>query len=118
MDIKLTIDENGNVNRGRKKTFFGNQYDNNVNKVIVSVPKDKLYNLYLFYTDSSGNKKGFRINDEFYVTRDLTNESGVFEAYIVSSDTTNANNILKADHVFISKTFKFEIKASGASEVQ
>ena len=115
MNIKLTVDEKGNVNRGTQKTYFGNQYDNNINKIVISFPKDRLYNLYFFYTDLSGKKKGFRIKETFNVTRELTNESGIFDAYIVSSDETDANKILKANHVFITKAFKFEIRECGVS---
>lgn len=111
MEIKIKIDEKREINKN--KFFFGNQYENCVNKVILDLPEEAKYKLYLFYYSESNKKdlNPFKIDREFYITRELTSNSGIYNAFIVSSDANQGENIFEANHVFISNEFKFEIKS-------
>lgn len=110
MEIKIKIDENRQVNKN--KFFFGNRYENNVTKVFVEIPKDVKYNLYLFYYPQGEEKrsKQYEIGDDFLIPQEITETSGIFNAYIISSDAQKGGNIFEGEHVFISNEFKFEIK--------
>lgn len=110
LEIRIKIDEKREVNKN--KFFFGNQYENCVNTVSLELPKEAKYKLYLFYYPN-GNKNDltpFEIDKKFEITRELTSKDGIFNAFIVSSDAIQGENIFNANHVFISNEFQFEIR--------